>query len=279
MGDKTVRSLARRGVAILRVVGVLLVLSAHPHPARAAECAASDPPPAWSAQGPAIPVDVATDMSAIPPLNLVIFRHGEKPLRDDGVMLEDGNLGGTASRRLSRLPDRLLRVFGCPDLLVTTNPAVKMANKRTGRYFNYVRPMATIAPLATRLNFPIWSPYGYNETEFLARDLLGDKAFMPGADAKPRTIFIAWERKNIRALYDNLLRIGRLRTPATGELTVDGKAFRCAPPPDWKQCDFDSLWRIHIRAGVLCLTHARQQLDTPDFQKRCTHAESTTDTP
>ncbi len=267
------RSVAQRSVGAGVALAMVFV------PARAAECVAADPPQSWRAPTSASPIESGPGISAIPPLDLVLLRHGEKPLRHDGVMIEDGNLGAGAARRLLRLPDRLLHAFGCPDLIVTANPAVKMVNKRTGTYFNYVRPMATIAPLAIRLNFPIWSPYGYNETGPLARDLLGDKAFAPGPDAKPRTIFVAWERTNIRTLYENLLRLGRLRTPDTGEMTVDGKTFRCAPPPDWKQCDFDSIWLIHIRDGALCLTHERQQLDTPAFMRRCVRAESATDTP
>ncbi len=248
-------------------------------PAVAAECVSIDPPASWSASAPAEPVAVLPAPAAIAPLRLVIFRHAEKPLRDDGVMIEDGNLGGDATRRLSQLPDRLLKAFGCPDMLVTANPAVKMLNRKTGKYFNYVRLLATIEPLSVRLNFPVWTPYGYDQTEALARDLLGDKAFAASRDGKARTIFIAWERNNIRALHDNLLRLGQLKTPAAGALTVDGETFRCKPPPKWEQCDFDSIWLIQIRDGALCLTHRNENLNTPAFLKRCRGAESTTDSP
>jgi hypothetical protein len=98
-------------------------LSAH-----AADCVSLDPPASWSASTPAIPVAAVPAAPEIAPLNLVIFRHGEKPLRDDGFMIEDGNLGADASERLSKLPDRLLKAFGCPDMLLTANPAVKMLN-------------------------------------------------------------------------------------------------------------------------------------------------------
>lgn len=250
-----------------------------PPPAAAADCVSLDPPLSWSASTPAEPAAAVPAPTAIVPLNLVIFRHGEKPLRDDGFMIEDGNLGGDATRRLSQLPDRLLKAFGCPDMLVTANPAVKMLNRKTGKYFNYVRLLATIEPLSVRLNFPVWTPYGYNQTEALARDLLGDRAFAPGANGKARTIFIAWERNNIRALHDNLLRLGQLKTPADGALVVDGKTYRCEAPPKWEQCDFDSIWLIHIRDGTLCLTHRNEDLDTPAFLKRCRGAESTTDAP
>jgi hypothetical protein len=156
---------------------------------------------------------------------------------------------------------------------------MRQLNRKTGKYFNYVRLLATIEPLSVRLNFPVWTPYGYNQTDALARDLLGDSAFAPDADGRARTIFIAWERNNIRSLYDNLLRLGQLKTPGAGALTVDGKTFRCEPPPKWEQCDFDSIWLIHIRGGALCLTHRKEELDTPAFLKRCRGAESTTDMP
>ena len=108
-------------------------------------------------------------------------------------MIEDGNLGPAAEQRIMRLPDRLLKEFGCPDLLVATNPSIKMVNKISGQYFNYIRPLVTIAPLSMKLNFPVWTPYGYNQSDLLARDLIADTALSPDAERGHKTVFIAWE--------------------------------------------------------------------------------------
>mgnify|MGYP003342712688 CR=1 FL=1 len=80
--------------------------------AQAEKCKPSNPPDAWSAQGAATPIAATVDPAAIPRLNLVVFRHAEKPLRDDGLMAEDGNLGAEAEQRLARLPEQLLKDFG-----------------------------------------------------------------------------------------------------------------------------------------------------------------------
>ncbi len=252
----------------------LFVLSASD---AAAACVAAEPPTSWSSEKEAAPASPPDDPKAVNPLTLVIFRHAEKPLGDDGVMIEDGNLGNDAGKRLSRLPDSLLRQFGCPDMLVTTNPAGKMLNKKTGRYFNYVRPLATIAPVSQRINFPVWTPYGYEQSEYLARDLLSDRAFLPAESGRARTIFISWEHNNIRKLFDYLKYLGGLRSLSGGTLTADGVQTRCEEPKKWEQCDFDSIWLVRIKDGAICLTFKGENLNSERFQRRCKGAESTSD--
>ncbi len=242
-----------------------------------AACVAAAPPASWSSEKEAAPASPPSDPKAVNPLTLVIFRHAEKPLGDDGVMIEDGNLGHDAGNRLSRLSDRLLSQFGCPDMLVTTNPADKMLNKKTGQYFNYVRPLATIAPVSQHINFPIWTPYGYEQSEYLARDLLSDRAFLPAESGRARTIFISWERNSIQKLFDYLKDLGGLRSLSGGTLTVDGVQTRCEEPKKWEQCDFDSIWLVRIKDGAICLTFKSEDLNSKSFQRRCKGAESTTD--
>ncbi|MCC3247392.1 hypothetical protein LG047_19060 [Methylocystis sp. WRRC1] len=244
-----------------------------------AACTPSPPPLSWTTATEPTPASVPIDPKTIGPLVVVMFRHAEKPIRDDGVMIEDGNLGSEAAGRLSRLPDALLNRFGCPDLLIAANPAVKMINKATGQYFNYVRPLATIAPLSARINFPVWTPYGYNQNESLAHDLLGDRAFAPDVNGKAKTVFIAWERNNIRKLYEQLVRLGNLRELAGNALAVEGEEYKCELPSKWLQCDFDSIWLVHVRNGAICLTHRSENLDDMNFQSRCKGAESVTDAP
>lgn len=249
------------------------------NPAGATSCRTIDPPQSWSAQGPASPAADGLSESPNPSLNLVVFRHAEKPLRDDGVMIEDGNLGADAHRRLVGLPDRLLQEFGCPDLLVAANPAVKMLNKKSGQYFNYIRPLATIAPVAMKLDFPVWTPYGYNQSDFLARDFLADAALRPKADGAPKTVFVAWERQNIPKLYRDLVSRGNLKDLAGTTETIDGVFLRCEAPQPWAQCDFDSIWFIRIRPAGVCLTRRAENLNTLSFQEKCKGAESVSDAP
>jgi hypothetical protein len=242
-------------------------------------CHSIDPPQPWSAQEQTAPVTVRIDHAATAALDLVVFRHAEKPMRDDGVMIEDGNLGREAEYRLSRLPDRLLKEFGCPDLLVAPNPAVKMINKKSGQFYNYIRPLATIEPISLRLNFPVWTPYGYNQSHFLAQDLLDEVATRSKTSEKPRTVYIAWERQNIPKLYRELVVRGKLRDLARTVATIDGLPVHCDEPQTWEQCDFDSIWFIRVRNIGVCLSRRTENLNTVSYQEKCKGAESVADAP
>lgn len=200
-------------------------------------------------------------------------------MRDDGVMIEDGNLGRESEYRLARLPDRLLKEFGCPDLLVAPDPAVKMINKKSGHYYNYIRPLATIEPISIRLNFPVWTPYGYNQSDSLAQDLLGEVYQRHKATEKPRTVYIAWERQNIPKLYRELVDQGKLRELAGTVATIDGLPLRCDAPHHWEQCDFDTIWFIRVRNNGVCLSRRAENLNTVRYQEKCKGAESVSDTP
>ncbi|GLI94426.1 hypothetical protein [Methylocystis echinoides] len=266
-----------RGVGFV-LLGALMALPAA-LPARAdARCTPAPAPQSWRGETPAIPVPPPDAPTALNPLTLVLFRHAEKPMRADGVMIEDGNLGADALTRLARLPDVLLGQFGCPDLLVAPNPAVKMRNKATGDYFNYVRPLATILPLAAAIEYPVWTPYGYDQNDALARDLLADRALAPDDKGRAKTVFVAWERTNIGKLVEKLASVGHL-APREGSIDVDGARYACERPTKWAQCDFDSIWLVHIRDGALCLTRRQENLNTAGFQNQCKGAESATDQP
>lgn len=242
-------------------------------------CHSIDPPRSWSAQEQAAPMAIPIGHAARVALDLVVFRHGEKPMRDDGVMIEDGNLGREAEHRLARLPDRLLKEYGCPDLLVAPNPAVKMINKKSGQYFNYIRPLSTIEPLSIRLSFPVWTPYGYNQTDWLAQDLLGQVAPKPGTAGSPPTVFIAWERQNIPKLYRELVDQGKLQDLAGTVATIDGATVHCDTPHPWEQCDFDTIWLIRVRDMGVCLSRRAENLNTASYQEKCKGAESVADVP
>ncbi len=234
-----------------------------------AECSPSAPPDSWAQAAPAVPATIPADPKTIHPLRLVIIRHAEKPMLSSGYMIEDGNIGEQGVKRAARLADTLLERFGCPDLLISTNPAVKIPNKITGQYFNYIRPLVTIAPLSGKIGYPVWTPYGYDQSDLLVRDLLGDKAFAPRHDGQTKTIFIAWERKNMPKLVANLVENGKLTLLQGGTMKADGETYQCEAPPTWVQCDFDSIWVLNIRDGNLCLSHKQEHLNAPAFQNHC----------
>lgn len=236
--------------------------------AEAAPCVASPPPASWSSAQPATPVALPTDLKSIGPLTLIMVRHAEKPMNSDGLMIEDGNLSAVGVRRAQRLPERLKALYGCPDMIISTNPAVKILNRATGQHFNYVRPLTTIAPYSGILQFPVWTPYGYDQTEKLVQDLFGDKAFAPNADGSPKTILIAWEHSNVMKMTAEIFKDGRF-TPMKGTMRNGGRTWTCQTPPVWPECDFDSIWIVNIKDGQACFTQQYEKLNTPSFQKAC----------
>ncbi len=147
----------------------------------------------------------------------VIIRHGEKP---------PAGLGQLTCRGLNRalaLPPVLLSKFGTPAALFAPNPAVKKPDR--GVPFYYIRPLATIEPLAIRLGMPV--DIGWEMTQVL-----------PLADAllqKPEgTYVIAWEHHLAVQLAQALLQ----QTGAdAGQV------------PHWQDNDFDSIYVIHRTAA------------------------------
>lgn len=235
----------------------------------AAPCVPSEPPVSWSSPQAAVPAAAPTGQTVIGPLTLIMVRHAEKPLNKDGLMIEDGNLGPVGVKRAQRLPQRLLAMYGCPDMIVSTNPAVKIHGKGgVDAMFNYVRPLATIAPFSGTVGFPVWTPYGFNEPQKLVQDVLADKAFAPKPDGSPKKIVIAWEHHNIVVMTEVLFKQGGF-TPMNGTINNGGKVWACETPPPWPECDFDSIWVVNIKGGQACLTRQYERLNTPSFQKAC----------
>jgi hypothetical protein len=257
-------------MTMLRFVSLLAVFAGlGAEAAPAADCRGMAPPAHWSGQEPA----GAPSSSANPinPLTLIMVRHGEKPLDADGFMIETGNISAVGLRRAVRLPERLLALFGCPDLIVAPDPAVKIRNSVDKLWFNYARAAATVEPLAARLSFALWMPYGYPQVDRLSLDLLRDRAFAPPADGHPRQVVIGWEHSSIMALTERLRSDGPLTLlPAGRTVRHNGRTLACQSPPVWQGCDFDSIWVLSIAAdGTACFSHQRQKLDSAAFQKRC----------
>src|SRR5213079_2990596 len=142
---------------------------------------------------------------------IVFFRHGEKP---------SGGYGQLTCQGLNRalaLPTVLLANYGRPAYLYAPNPAVKISDPAGSFY--YVRPLATIEPLAIKLGLPVNTKYGYNSISTLQPALISSGY----ANA---TIFVAWEHLELQKLVQNIM------TTYGGGVTV----------PAWASTDYDSLY-------------------------------------
>jgi hypothetical protein len=106
---------------------------------------------------------------------IVIIRHGEKPAQGLGQLTCQG-----LNRSLALAP-RLLASYGKPVALYATNPAQK--KKDHGIPYAYVRPLATIEPLAIRSGMPVNLDFGMTDIEPLAAQLT----------ATSGTKVVAWE--------------------------------------------------------------------------------------
>src|SRR5882757_10939832 len=121
---------------------------------------------------------------------IVFLRHGEKPTGGYGQITCQG------FNRSLALPTVLLGKFGTPDVLYAPSPAVKITD--TAGSFYYVRPLATIEPLAIKLGMPVNTKYGYNAISSLQTALISTGY----ADA---TIFVAWEHLQLVKLVQNIM--------------------------------------------------------------------------
>lgn len=108
---------------------------------------------------------------------IVIFRHGEKPAAGLGQISPQGF--NRAIGLIKVLPEK----FGNPTALFAPDPREKVQD--FGKLYNYVRPLATIEPLAISLGMPVQTPCGYRDVEELEDELCSPRY----AQA---TIFVAW---------------------------------------------------------------------------------------
>ena len=150
---------------------------------------------------------------------IVMLRHGEKP--DGGL----GQLNCKGLRRSLALPDVLVTKFGKADTVFAPNPAALKNDQ--GTMYAYVRPLATIEPTAIRLGLPVNVSLGYE-------DVAGLQAALLAPALRDRTVFVAWEHREIEVLAKAMLKA----VGGTGEEV-----------PNWKGNDFDSLYVMHVTQG------------------------------
>jgi hypothetical protein len=161
---------------------------------------------------------------------IVFFRHGEKP---------SGGLGQLTCQGLNRalaLPDVLLDKFGTPDYLYAPNPAVKMSDPAGSFY--YIRPLATIEPVAIRTARSVNSGYGYN-------DISGLRNILIRSTKANATIFVAWEHAYLVRVVQSIM------NSYGGGVAV----------PAWTTGDYDSLYIVRVNYNANGTIEARFERD------------------
>jgi|ERR1051325_3792141 hypothetical protein len=147
---------------------------------------------------------------------LVFFRHGEKPLSGNGQITCQGL--NRANALATVLPAR----FGRPTYLYAPNPG--MMNPDPAGYFNYVRPLATIEPLAVKLgSMSVNTKYGYTEIGRL-------QAAIANRSRDNTLTFIAWEHLYLVDVVQNIMNAygGGQQVPA------------------WPEDDYDSIYVVRL---------------------------------
>jgi hypothetical protein len=158
-----------------------------------------------------------SSVSAQAESTIVIVRHGEKPLQGLGQLTCKG-----LNRSLELAP-LLLGRYGNPVAIYAPNPAV--LKEDNGIPYAYVRPLATIEPLAIRAGLPVNIEWGMTDIEPLVARII----------ATPTgTQIVAWEHHWGESLARRLLsRLGGNPDDV----------------PRWEDADFDSVFVIRISEG------------------------------
>lgn len=147
---------------------------------------------------------------------IVLIRHGEKP--EQGL----GQLNCRGLNRSLRLPAVIKARFGAPAAIFAPNPAEQKTDQ--GIAYDYVRPLATVEPMAIRFGLPVNAGIGVEDISKL-KDKLEDKAY---ANA---LVVVAWEHKQLVKLARSLL------DHHGGDARQAGK---------WPGSDFDSIYVVRI---------------------------------
>ena len=167
---------------------------------------------------------------------IVLIRHGEKP--EAGL----GQLNCQGLNRSLALPTVLLSKFGKPSHLLAPDPA-QQKQEGPGIY-DYIRPLATIEPMAIALGLPVSTDYGFKEIDRL-------QELLQQADYENALVIVAWEHKQVERLARNII----------GQYGGDASQV-----PRWEDSDFDSIYIITIdrwsdRTAIASFKHDREDLN------------------
>lgn len=124
---------------------------------------------------------------------IIIFRHGEKP-----QPIGYGQLDCAGLNRSLRLPQKLAAAYPYPDKLYAPDPHYQIPDGPTpAPKFYYIRPLATIEPLAIQLQVPVDVQFHYDDIAGLMTDMLAGQY-------QGKTLYVAWEHGQINALVTAL---------------------------------------------------------------------------
>ncbi len=168
-------------------------------------------------RGLGVSVLVCLSMAASADRVIVIMRHAEKPALGLGQLDCQG-----LNRSLALVP-LLWSRYGAPQVVYAPNPAV--VKRDHGHVYAYVRPLATIEPLAIAAGLPVHIDEGMTQIEPLAARLLTSPASVQ---------VVAWEHHWGEALARLLL----------VRLQADPQQV-----PVWQDQDYDSLYVLRIGPG------------------------------
>jgi hypothetical protein len=170
---------------------------------------------------------------------IVFMRHGEKPA---------GGLGQLTCQGFNRalaLPDVLNAKFGVPDFVYAPNPTPKISDP-AGTFY-YVRPLATIEPLAIKFGLSVNTNYAYS-------DVVGLQNILIRTSKANSTIFVAWEHSYLVKVVQNIMN------------AYGGRA----PVPAWTTGDYDTLYVVHVTYGSDGSIHARFEIDHQNLNNQPT---------
>lgn len=161
---------------------------------------------------------------------LIFIRHAEKP--SDGL----GQLSCQGMHRALKLPTMIIKRFGEPEYLIAPNPTVQKPDK--GISYNYLRPLATIEPLAIQTSKNIDLSCGYNDIDCIANLVLEKKY-------KNSVLLIAWEHHNIDKIIKQITETKKINFII----------------PEWKHDDFDSIYILKLDKNTASFKIEKQGLD------------------
>lgn len=167
------------------------------------------------------------------PAQIILLRHGEKP--DDPVALHLSPRGEERARALVSL-------LGRNSSLTSNAPVAALFATRVTGHGHSQRTGETLIPLAKDLGLPVLTPHPNERYALLARDILGNRAYLG------KTVVICWTHHEMADL--------------AGALGVTPK------PGPWKDKTYDRLWLIKPRAGAAEFRDVPQRLLHGDAQRR-----------
>lgn len=167
---------------------------------------------------------------------IVFLRHGEKP--ESGL----GQLNCQGLNRALALAPVIAKTFGRPDAIFAPDPS--HPKEDAGRYYDYVRPLATIEPTAILFGLPVDVSFGFADTQGLQAAL--EKQRMPDLSV---FVVVAWEHRQIAPTVRMLL------------ATHGADAETVKKVPDWDRNDFDSMYVVTIGETKTTFEQKREGLD------------------